>query len=89
MELPNNTEFLKNVILPRVQEIQRDVVGKSEFLTVDVDINVGCVLISVTTTLYSGGKIFESKSFGFHACCEISELEEEYSKLIGYVKRNA
>lgn len=89
MELPNNTEFLKNVILPRVQEIQRDVVGKSEFLTVDVDINVGCKLISACTTLYSGDKIFESKNFGFHACCEVPELEKEYSRLVDYVKRNA
>lgn len=89
MELPNNVVFLREEILPRVQEIQRDVVGKSEFLTVDVDINVGCKLISACTTLYYNGSILESKSFGFHACCEVWELEEEYQRLADYVKRNA
>lgn len=88
-ELPDNKKYLVDVVLPKLQEIQRDT-AVNRRLTLDVCMNVDCGLISSTALWYDENQkdIIECKNFSFYSHREQDEIDSEYNKLTDYVREH-
>lgn len=78
-------EYLRDKILPRLQEIQRDVFGKNKVgLEVDVEPEGKYIVCHAYTIMY--GKV--NKYLHLHLSCVLDreKLESEYEKLTDFIK---
>ena len=78
-------EYLRNKILPRLQEIQRDVFGNNKVgLDVDVEPEGKYIVCHAYTIMY--GKV--NKYLHLHLSCVLDreKLESEYEKLTDFIK---
>lgn len=81
-------EYLRNKILPRLQEIQRDVFGKNKVgLEVDVEPEGKYIVCHAYTIMY--GKV--NKYLHLHLSCVLDreKLECEYKRLTDFIKEHS
>lgn len=81
-------DYLRNTILPRLQEIQRDVFGKNKVgLEVDVAPEGKYVVCHAYVIMY--GKV--SKYLHLHLSCVLDreKLESEYKRLTDFIKEHS
>ena len=90
-ELLDNTEYLIDVILPMVHEVQRDSVSNKR-VSVDVGINNDNGMIRVSTTYYKEDlKTIDQDEcavFCFYSHHENDQLSNEYKKLVAYMVKH-
>lgn len=90
-ELLDNTKYLIEVILPMVQEVQRDSTNNKR-ISVDISINNDNGLIRVSTTYYKEDlKTIdqnECNAFCFHSHHDNDELSKEFSRLVAYMVKH-
>lgn len=80
-------EYLRDKILPRLQEIQRDIFGKNKVgLEVDVDPEGKYIVCHAYTIMY--GKV--NKYLHLHLSCVLDreKLECEYKRLTDFIKEH-
>ncbi len=78
-------EYLRDKILPRLQEIQRDVFGKNKVgLDIDVEPEGKYIVCHAYTIMY--GKV--NKYLHLHLNCVLDreKLESEYKRLTDFIK---
>lgn len=90
-ELLDNTKYLIEVILPMVQEVQRDSTNNKR-ISVDISINNDNGLIRVSTTYYKEDlNTIDQDEFGifcFHSHYDNDELSKEFSRLVAYMVKH-
>lgn len=80
-------DYLRNVILPRLQEMQRDIFGNEKlFVTMSTGLNGAYISVSVSV-FEECDKIADSfyPKFFFNGSNE--QLESEYEKLTDFIKK--
>lgn len=80
-------DYLRDKILPRLQEIQRDMFGNGKVgLEIDVDPEGEYIVCHAYTIMY--GKV--NKYLHLHLSCVIDreKLEYEYEKLTEFIKKH-
>ena len=78
--------YLRNTILPRLQEIQRDMFGKGKVgLEIDVEPEGKYIVCHAYTIMY--GKV--NKYLHLHLSCVLDreKLESEYEKLTDFINK--
>ena len=87
-ELLDNTKYLVEVILPMVQEVQRDSTNNKR-ISVSIGINNDNGLIIVSTTYYKEDlKTIDQNecyAFYFYSHHDNDELAKEFSRLVAYM----
>ena len=81
-------DYLRNTILPRLQEIQRDMFGNGKVgLEIDVDPEGKYIVFHAYTIMY--GKV--NKYLHLHLSCVLDreELESEYKILTDFIKEHS
>ena len=79
-------DYLRNTILPRLQEIQRDMFGKGKVgLEIDVEPEGKYIVCHAYTIMY--GKV--NKYLHLHLSCVLDreKLESEYEKLTDFINK--
>ena len=91
-ELLDNTKYLIGVILPMVQEVQRDSTNNKR-ISVDISINNDNGLIRVSTTYYKEDlkTIYQDECgiFCFYSHNDNNELSKEFSRLVDYMMKHS
>ena len=91
-ELLDNTKYLIDVVLPMVQEVQRDST-KNNRVSMDVSINNDNGMIRVSVIYYKEDLETidkeESDVFGFFSHHDNDELSKEFSRLVGYMVKHS
>ena len=80
--------YLRNTILPRLQEIQRDMCGKGKVgLEIDVEPGGKYIVCHAHTIMY--GKV--NKYLHLHLSCVLDreKLESEYKRLTDFIKEHS
>lgn len=80
--------YLRNTILPRLQEIQRDMFGKGKVgLEIDVEPEGEYIVCHAYTIMY--GKV--NKYLHLHLSCVLDreKLESEYKRLTDFIKEHS
>ena len=78
--------YLRNTILPRLQEIQRDMFGKGKVgLEIDVEPEGKYIVCHAYTSMY--GKV--NKYLHLHLSCVLDreKLESEYKRLTDFINK--
>ena len=78
--------YLRNTILPRLQEIQRDMFGNGKVgLEIDVDPEGKYIVCHAYTIMY--GKV--NKYLHLHLSCVLDreDMDKEYNKLAEFLKK--
>lgn len=81
-------EYLRDKILPRLQEIQRDMFGKGKVgLEIDVEPEGKYIVCHAYTIMY--GKV--NKYLHLHLSCVLDreKLESEYKRLTDFIKEHS
>lgn len=90
-ELLDNTKYLIEVILPMVQEVQRDSTNNKR-ISVDISINNDNGLIRVSITYYKEDlKTIDQDECGifcFYSHHDNDELSKEFSRLVAYMVKH-
>lgn len=86
MDLPNNTEYLIDMILPRLQEVQRDI-ARNKCISCEISTDADCGLMTMYVHLYDkdGMAIKETKMFDFFSHDSVSRICEKYDNLKTYI----
>ena len=80
-------DYLRNVILPRLQEMQRDIFGNEKlFVTMATGLNGGYISVSVSV-FEECDKIADSFYPKFFFNDSNEQLESEYEKLTDFIKK--
>ena len=85
-KLEDGRYYLRNTILPRLQEIQRDMFGKGKVgLEIDVEPEGKYIVCHAYTIMY--GKV--NKYLHLHLSCVLDreKLESEYEKLTDFINK--
>lgn len=88
-EYKKNEEYINSTILPKLQEIQRDLLGTPSKLSFEVSArNDGKVYInSFVCTRNDNGNIIDSCNVRFLFVDSREEMDEEYNKLVEFIKK--
>lgn len=80
-------DYLRNVILPRLQEMQRDIFGNEKlFVTMSTGLNGAYISVSVSV-FEECDKIADSFYPKFFFNDSNEQLESEYEKLTDFIKK--
>lgn len=80
-------DYLRNVILPRLQEMQRDIFGNEKlFVTMATGLNGAYISVSVSV-FEERDKIADSFYPKFFFNDSNEQLESEYEKLTDFIKK--
>ena len=83
-------EYLRNTILPRLQEIQRDVFGNDKlFVTMATGLNGAYISVSVSVFDDERDKITDSFYPKFFFNDSNEQLESEYKRLTDFIKEHS
>lgn len=86
-KLKERRDYLRNVILPRLQGMQRDVFGNEKlFLTMSTGLNGAYISVSVSV-FEECDKIADSFYPKFFFNDSNEQLESEYEKLTDFIKK--
>ena len=86
-KLKERRDYLRNVILPRLQGMQRDVFGNEKlFLTMSTGLNGAYISVSVSV-FEEPDKIADSFYPKFFFNDSNEQLESEYEKLTEFIKK--
>lgn len=81
-------DYLRNIILPRLQEMQRDIFGNEKlFVTTATGLNGAYISVSVSVFDDGRGKIADSFYPKFFFNDSNEQLESEYEKLTDFIKK--
>lgn len=78
--------YLRNFILPRLQEIQRDLFG-DEFFTIEVGVGSDGRYVTVFASVAIGGEILDSISLHLSVFDGQECIESECIKLTEFIKK--
>lgn len=78
--------YLRNFILPRLQEIQRDLFG-DEFFTIEVGVGSDGRYVTVFASVAIGGEILDSISLHLSVFDGQECIESECIKLTDFIKK--
>ena len=85
-EWEEGRKYLRSEILPRLQEMQRDLFG-NEYLFISVAINRNGEHICANIAIFEGEEISRSIFVNFFCTNSIEEIESEYTKLTDFIKK--
>lgn len=88
-EYKKNEEYINTTILPKLQEIQRDLLGTPSNLSIDVSArNDGKGYVtSFVCTRNDNGNIIDSCHVRFLYVDSKEEMDEKYNKLVEFIKK--
>lgn len=87
-KLEKRRNYLRSNVLPRLQEIQRDIFGNENlFVTISTGLNGAYISVSVSVFEEERDKIYDSfyPKFFFNESNE--QLKSEYEKLTDFIKK--
>ena len=89
-EYKENVEYIRSIILPQLQEIQRDVFGNDKlFVTMSTGLNGAYVSVSVSVFDEQRDKIVDSFYPKFFFNDSNEQLEYEYKRLTDFIKEHS
>ena len=78
-------DYLRNIILPRLQETQRDLFG-NEFLTLEVGVGPSGRYVTAYASVVIDGEILDSVSLHLSVFDGQEWIESEYMELTEFIK---
>ena len=85
-EWEEGRKYLRSEILPRLQEMQRDLFG-NEYLLISVAINRDGEHIPVNVHIFKDKEITSCIFVNFFCTNSIEDIESEYTKLTDFIKK--
>lgn len=85
-ELEERRNYLRSNVLPRLQEMQRDLFD-NEHLTVDLNVGACGLFVSAFSSYILNREVLDSIYLNFPVCDSNEQLESEYEKLTEFIKK--
>mgnify|MGYP006971533336 FL=1 len=84
--LKNRRDYLRGNVLPRLQEMQRDLFD-NEHLTFDLSVGACGLFVSAFSSYILNRKVLDSIYLNFSVCDSNDQFESEYEKLTEFIKK--
>ena len=85
-ELEKRRDYLRSNVLPRLQEMQRDLFD-NEHLTFDLNVGACGLFVSAFSSYILKREVLDSIYLNFSVCDSNEQLESEYEKLTEFIKK--